>query len=489
MMMNSAIRLSEIADRLNGDAVVVGDDPAITSVTHDSREVGPGSLFVAIPGALADGHDFVERALASGAAAVAVERDVASPSQIIVPDTRAALPWLAAAVFGDPSHSLPVVGVTGTNGKTTVTHLLEQIVTADGQTPGVVGTIGARIGETEASVSRTTPEASKLQGLLAEMIDAGVDVAAIEVSSHALSLHRVDAIRFRVAAFTNLMQDHLDFHGDMERYFAAKASLFTADRVEHAVIAVDDEAGRRIAENTDVPLTTVAISRDADITASSVVEHVDTTSFTISSPVGTFPVHVAIAGRFNVQNALVATGIALELGIAPESIARGLASVGTIPGRFERIPTVGGPGVVVDYAHTPDAIKAVVDGARNLVDGRVIVVVGAGGDRDREKRPAMGQAAGSADLLFLTTDNPRSEDPEAILAALTSGIDASAAVVIEPDRRLAIRRAIQSAAADDIVLILGKGHETGQEIAGRIKPFDDRRVAREEADRVAEVSP
>ena len=487
--MSDALRLSEITARFGGSAEIVGDDPVITSVTHDSREVGPGSLFVAIPGALADGHDYVDRAFASGAAAVAVEHTVAGPSVIVVPDTRAALPWLAAAVFGDPADRLPVVGVTGTNGKTTVTHFLEQIVIADDQMPGVVGTIGARIGDTEASVSRTTPEASTLQRLLAEMIEAGVDIAAIEVSSHALSLHRVDAIRFRVAAFTNLMQDHLDYHGDMEGYFAAKASLFTPDRADHAVVGIDDEAGRRIAQRVDLPITTVAIDRDADITASSIVERIDSTAFIVSTPADTFPVRLPIAGRFNVQNALVAAGIALELGITPESITSGFASVGTIPGRFEHVPTAVGSDIVVDYAHTPDAIKAVVDGARGLVEGRVIVVVGAGGDRDREKRPAMGRAAGRANLVILTTDNPRSEQPEDILAAVRSGLDASAPVVEEPDRRLAIRRAIQSATSDDIVLILGKGHETGQEIAGITEPFDDRLVATEEAVRAAGVSP
>lgn len=487
--MSDSIRLSEVAIRLGGSAEVMGDDPVITDVTHDSREVGPGCLFVAIPGAVADGHDFVDRAFASGAAAVAVERDVAGPSRLIVPDARVALPWLAAAVYHDPSRRLPVVGVTGTNGKTTVTHLLEQIVIADGQTPGVVGTIGARIGDAEAAMSRTTPEASMLQRLLAEMIDAGVDVAAIEVSSHALSLHRVDAIRFRVAAFTNLMQDHLDFHGDMEGYFSAKAVLFAPDRADRAVVCVDDEAGRRIADQAGLPVTTVAISRDADITASAVVDSMGGTSFVISTPDSSFPVRLPMAGRFNVQNALVATGIAIELGIGPDAIAGGLASVHVIPGRFERISTATGPDIVVDYAHTPDAIEAVVDGSRGLVDGRIIVVVGAGGDRDREKRPAMGRAAGTADLVYLTSDNPRSEDPAVILAAVRSGVGEAAAVVEEPDRRLAIRLALEAATADDIVLILGKGHEAGQEFADRVEPFDDRLVAREEAARLSEVSP
>ena len=486
--MRDTLRLSEIAARLTGGGHVVGADPLITGVTHDSRAVGPGDLFVAIPGAVADGHDYVERALASGAAAVAVERDVDGPSRIVVPDARAALPWLAAAAYGDPSHHLPVVGVTGTNGKTTVTHLLEQIVIASGRTPGVVGTIGARIGRTEESVARTTPEASDLQRLLAEMVDAGVDVAAIEVSSHALSLHRVDAIRFRVAAFTNLMQDHLDFHGDMDRYFAAKASLFTPDRADHAVIGVDDEAGREIATSTAVPTTTVALDGDADITASSLDESFDGSSFSVNTPTGSFPAHLPIPGRFNVHNALVAGAIALTLGIDAEAVIRGLASVTTIPGRFERVACDNGPAVVVDYAHTPDAIEAIVRGARQLSTGRIIVVFGAGGDRDREKRPAMGRAAGSADLVVLTTDNPRSEDPDAIRASVRSGMEASAVVVEEPDRRRAIRRGLEAAGPDDFVLILGKGHEGGQESAGRTEPFDDRVVAREELYSLSEQS-
>ena len=490
MTMRDTLRLSEIAARLTGGIQVVGTDPPITGVTHDSRAVGPGDLFVAIPGAVVDGHDYVERAVASGAAAVAVERSVDCPSRIVVPDARAALPWLAAAVYGDPSHHLPVVGVTGTNGKTTVTHLFERIIIASGRTPGVVGTIGARIGQIEEPVARTTPEASDLQRLLAEMIDAGVDVAAIEVSSHALSLHRVDAIRFRVAAFTNLMQDHLDFHGDMDRYFAAKASLFTLDRADHAVVGVDDEAGRKIAASTAVPATTVSVDADADadITASSVEESFGGSSFTVNTPTGSFAAHLPIPGRFNVHNALVAAAIALELRIDAEAVTRGLASATTIPGRFERVASDNGPIVVVDYAHTPDAIEAVVRGARRLSTGRIVVIFGAGGDRDREKRPAMGRAAASADLVVLTSDNPRSEDPDVIRASVRSGIEASRDVIEEPDRRRAIRRGLEAAGPEDLVLILGKGHEAGQEIGGVIEPFDDREVALEELHALSEES-
>jgi len=488
MTMRDTLRLSEIAARLTGGIQVVGADPLITGVTHDSRAVGPGDLFVAIPGALVDGHDYVERAVASGAAAVAVERSVDCPSRIVVSDARAALPWLAAAVYGDPSHHLPVVGVTGTNGKTTVTHLLERIIIASGRTPGVVGTIGARIGQIEESVARTTPEASDLQRLLAEMIDAGVDVAAIEVSSHALSLHRVDAIRFRVAAFTNLMQDHLDFHGDMDRYFAAKASLFTLDRADHAVVGVDDEAGRKIAASTAVPATTVSVDGDADITASSLEESFGGSSFTVNTPTGSFAAHLPIPGRFNVHNALVAAAIALELRIDAEAVISGLASATTIPGRFERVAGDDGPVVVVDYAHTPDAIEAVVRGARRLSTGRIVVIFGAGGDRDREKRPAMGRAAASADLVVLTSDNPRSEDPDVIRASVRSGIEASTDVIEEPDRRRAIRHGLEAAGPGDLVLILGKGHEAGQEIGGMIEPFDDRVVALEELLALSEES-
>ena len=484
--MPDPVRLSDLVVRLPGGGRLEGADASITDVTHDSRAVGPGTLFVAIPGEQHDGHDYVDRAIAAGAAAVIVEHDVECPSRIVVPDSRAALPWVAAAVYGDPSLRLPVVGVTGTNGKTTVTHMLEQIVAAAGQTPAIVGTVGARIGDADRAVARTTPEASDLQRLLSDMIGAGVDVAAIEVSSHALTLHRVDGIRFRVAAFTNLMQDHLDFHGDMEAYWAAKASLFTTDRADHCVVAIDDESGRRIVAATDVPVTTVAIGREADVRASSITESLNGSSFIITTEDRRITIELPTPGRFNVQNALVAAAIALELGIDDDSIARGLSSVGTIPGRFERVENGAGLGVIIDYAHTPDAIEAVVDSALRMSRGRVIVVFGAGGDRDQEKRPAMGRAASRADLAILTSDNPRSEDPAAIVAAVRSGIPDGVTIVEEPDRQRAIRAALVAAGSDDLVLVLGKGHETGQEISGRIEPFDDRAVVLDELRTIAE---
>ncbi len=452
----------------------------IGGVTHDSRAVAAGDLFVAIPGAVADGHDYIDMALAAGASAVLVERAVDAPAFAVVDDARAALAWAAAAVYGDPSKHLSVVGVTGTNGKTTVTHMIGHILTAAGVPGAVVGTIGAKIGDAERTVARTTPEASDLQRLLAEMVEEGIEVTAIEVSSHALSLHRVDAVRFRVAGFTNLMQDHLDFHGTMDAYLKAKASLFTSKRSDHAVIMIDGEAGAAIAAATDVPTTTVAVTREADVTASHLVEMFSGSTFTVETTEGTFPIELPMPGRFNVANALMATAIALQLGIDPGAIAGGLASVGTIPGRFERVESASGLDVVVDYAHTPDAVDAVVDAARRLSPGRVIVVLGAGGDRDREKRPAMGRAAGRADLAILTSDNPRSEDPSTIMEAVRSGMPPESAVLEVPDRRIAIRTALEAADPGDVVLILGKGHETGQDFGERTEPFDDRVVAREE---------
>jgi UDP-N-acetylmuramoyl-L-alanyl-D-glutamate--2,6-diaminopimelate ligase len=478
--MADRLRLSEIVARLPAGGRVFGKDPLIGGVTHDSRSVASGDLFVAIPGAIVDGHDYIDRALASGAVAIMAERAVSAPSLVVVDDARAAMPWAAAAVYGNPSERLAVVGVTGTNGKTTVTHMIDRILSAAHVAGGVIGTIGAKIGDAKRQVARTTPEASELQRLLAEMIDAGAEVAAIEVSSHALSLHRVDAVRFRVAAFTNLMQDHLNFHGDMDAYLATKASLFTSERADHAVIVIDDPAGWGIANTTDVPTTTVALSRDADVTAAHFVESLAGTSFIVDASGTSIPIELPMPGRFNAENALVAIAVALELGIATDAIARGLATVGTIAGRFERIDEAQGFGVIVDYAHTPDAISAVVEAALRLSTGKVIAVFGAGGDRDQDKRPAMGRAASRAHLSILTSDNPRSEDPSTIMEAVRRGMPAEANVIEVPDRRVAIRTALEAADPGDLVLVLGKGHETGQDIGTSIEPFDDRAVVRDE---------
>ncbi len=474
------MRLSVLTERVPG-AAVVGDDVGVEDVTHDSRAVKPGDLFVAVRGLETDGHRFIDAALEAGAAAVAVEQRVDGPmSQLVVADTRAALGPLAAAVHDDPSRRTIVVGITGTNGKTTVTHLLESIVAAAGMVPGVIGTVGAHVAGRYVPVARTTPEASDLQRLLAEMVEAGVDVAAIEVSSHALSLHRIDGTRLRVAAFTNLMQDHLDFHGDMAAYLDAKRRLFEPGLAERAVITVDDEAGRSIAESAAIPVTTVSVADGADVVATDIAVTMRGSTFTVNTPTGSFAASIPLPGSFNVQNALVAAAVAAELGIDETAIVAGLSAVGSIPGRFEPVYAGGPFGVVVDYAHTPDAVAAVVGSSRHLTDGSLITVVGAGGDRDRDKRPAMGRAASSSDLVVVTSDNPRSEDPLTIIDEVAAGVPDGVAVVIEPDRRAAIRLALGRAGPGDLVLILGKGHEQGQEIAGVVHPFDDRIVALEE---------
>lgn len=481
--MREAPTLRELAREVSGR--VIGDaTTAVSDVTHDSRAAGPGVLFVAVRGFTVDGHDFIPAAAAAGSPAVCVEEAGALGDLpgIVVDDTRGVLGVLAATIHGRPSERLRLVGVTGTNGKTTVTHLVESVAAAAGLAHAIVGTVGARIGGEPVPVARTTPEATDFQRLLGRMVAAGVDVAAVEVSSHALALGRVAATRFTVAAFTNLSRDHLDFHGDMERYLAAKALLF--EQADAAVVWVDDPAGARIADALAIPVTRVGLGEGADVTASEVEVGFEGSRFVARGRAGSAEVTLPLAGRFNVANALVAAGCAEVMGIGWEAIAAGLAAVPPVPGRFELVPTGRDYTVVVDYAHTPDGIVAAVAAARDILAGRgrVIAVVGAGGDRDRQKRPMMGRAAATADVAVLTSDNPRSEDPAAILSAVAEGAGESAVVIEEIDRRRAIRRALEEARPGDAVLILGKGHEPGQDFGTSVVPFDDRVVAREEAD-------
>ncbi len=477
---------------LRSVAAAIGADPPeadviVSAVHHDSRRVEPGSLFVAIVGSRSDGHELVADAVAAGAVAAVVQRPVAAAvPQLVVVDSRAALPRASVHVYGNPAAHLNVVGITGTNGKTTVTHFLEAIVTAAGGVPGVVGTLGARIARRPVPLDRTTPESNTVQRLLAGMVEAGVTVAALEVSSHALAMGRVDGMRFDVVAFTNLSQDHLDFHHTMEEYFATKAELFTPERAAKAVVYVDDLWGQRLAGMTQLPITTVGSSTECDVWVSHIEGAQDQTSFTLHAGAAEIAVVMPLIGRFNVANAAVAAASALEVGIDLDSIGAGLAKLKPVAGRLEVIAAPVPFTVVVDYAHTPEAITAVIGEMRSMLGGRVIVVVGAAGDRDRDKRPLMGQAAAAADVAVLTSDNPRSEDPAAILAQVVAGATATgtrsdAACIIEVDRRRAIRAGLEAAAPGDAVLILGKGHETGQEFAGgRIEPFDDREVARDE---------
>lgn len=481
-MAPEPVTLGELAALIGGQ--VMGDPSiVIRDVTHDSRSAGPGALFVAVRGFQTDGHRFVPAARRQGAAAVCVEVDPGDGgASLVVGDTRAALGPLAACVHGNPSGALRLVGVTGTNGKTTVTHLLESIGRAAGLRTAIVGTVGARIDGREEEVSRTTPEASDFQRLLAKMVTAGVDVAAVEVSSHALALGRVAGSRFAVAAFTNLSQDHLDFHRDMEDYYRAKASLFTPELAQQAVVWVDDPAGRRLAAETSLPVVRVGRRQPAAVTAARLSMDMLGSRFTLRGAGPDVVVRLPLPGDFNVANGLVAAGVAAALGIPSDRIAAGLETVPTVPGRFEAVETGRDCTVVVDYAHTPDGVAAVIRTARRLAGrGRVIAVVGAGGDRDRAKRPLMGAAAARADLAIITSDNPRSEDPATIIGQVLAGTAGAPAVVVEADRRAAIRAALAAAGAGDVVLILGKGHEQGQQFADRMVPFDDRVVAREEA--------
>jgi UDP-N-acetylmuramoyl-L-alanyl-D-glutamate--2,6-diaminopimelate ligase len=404
-----------------------------------------------------DGHELAADAVAAGAAALVVEHpvDVAVP-QLVVESSRAAMAPAADAFFGEPSRELEVVGVTGTSGKTTTSHLLFAILAAAGRRPGLLGTVEARVGGERRGVVRTTPEAIDLQRLFREMLDAGDRSCAMEASSHASVLHRLDHVRFAVLVFTNLSQDHLDFHGDMESYFEAKRRLFLVEPRPVAVVNVGDEYGRRLAQ--ELP---------------------DAIPFSGDDAGALDGIELRLRGRFNVENALAALSAARALGIDDGSIRRGLESVRGVPGRFESVDAGQPFHVIVDYAHKPDALEKVLRAARELAgERRMICVVGAGGDRDRGKRAVMGRLASElADLAIVTSDNPRSEDPEAIAAEIVSGADGE--VEVELDRAAAIGRAVGLAAPGDVVLIGGKGAEQGQEFADRTVPFDDRAAAKE----------
>jgi UDP-N-acetylmuramoyl-L-alanyl-D-glutamate--2,6-diaminopimelate ligase len=429
----------------------------VRDLAYDARAVDPGALFFAVPGERADGHDFAVEAVERGAVALVVERAlVLSVPQIVVHDTRAAMAPAADVFFGEPTRELEVVGVTGTSGKTTTSFLLFAILAAAGRRPGLLGTVEARVGGERRGVVRTTPEAIDLQRVFREMLEAGDRSCAMEASSHASVLHRLDRVRFAALVFTNLSQDHLDFHGEMEAYFEAKRRLFLVEPRPIAVINVGDEYGRRLAR--ELP-EAIAFSA-ADASALGGIE-------------------LRLHGRFNVDNALGALFAARALGIEDDAVRRGLESVRGVPGRFESVDAGQPFHVIVDYAHKPDALEKVLLAARDLGgEKRVICVVGAGGDRDRGKRQVMGRLASElADIAIVTSDNPRSEDPEAIAAEIVSG--AHGGVEVELDRAEAIRRAVELAGPGDVVLIAGKGAEQGQEFADRTVPFDDREAAKE----------
>ena len=457
------------------------DSVRVTGATLDSRAVQPGDLYAALPGSRAHGADFGAQALTAGATAVLTDAegvarlgaDVAVPV-LVADDPRAVLGEVARWVHGDPGAGMLLLGVTGTNGKTTTAFLLEAGLRAAGHRTGLLGTVLTRIGDDVVPSVRTTPEAPDVQALLALMRERGTTAVALEVSSHALTLGRVDGVCFDVAAFTNLSQDHLDFHPTMQAYEAAKATLFTPERSRRAVVNVDDPAGRRLTRSAGVPLVTYG--EDADWQAHEVDLRGDGSSFRLTGPGVDVRASVRLPGEFNVANAVAAVAVLVTAGVPVEDAVRGVADLPGVPGRMERVDAGQDFLAVVDYAHTPDAVSRLVEAVRAVTTGRVLLVLGCGGDRDRSKRPLMGRAAAAADVAVLTSDNPRSEDPEAILAAMAGGApDAQR----EPDRRTAIAFAVQQARTGDAVVVAGKGHETGQEVAGTVHPFDDRVVLRD----------
>ncbi|MFZ0014566.1 MAG: UDP-N-acetylmuramoyl-L-alanyl-D-glutamate--2,6-diaminopimelate ligase [Acidimicrobiia bacterium] len=467
--------LSALARLVSGRVTGAGD-PVVEDVTHDSRAVTPGAMYVALRGANADGHRFVGEAETGGAVAVCVDHDTgARVPQLVVDDTRAVLGDLAAAIHDRPSSSLAVIGVTGTNGKTTVTHYIESIAGSCGVVTGLIGTIHTRFAGHVVESSMTTPEASEFQRLLGEMRDAGVGLVAVEVSSHALEFGRVAATRFAVAAFTNLSQDHLDFHGDMRSYRAAKERLFSEYEVGTAVINVDDPVGAAIAADYGGQLIRVGVG--ADVSVRDVTSRHRATEFTLDSPWGAATVTAPVTGGFNVTNLVMAAACCVVAGVDFGDVVAAMANVEGVPGRYEVVSGDDPIVVIVDYAHTPEAVATAVDTARGLGPGRVIGLIGAGGDRDRAKRPDMGSAISRADLAVVTSDNPRSEVPETIVAEVMAGVDPGSTHIVEIDRRAAIDVAIDAAEDGDVVLILGRGHEPYQQMAGERLPFDDRDVA------------
>jgi len=485
--------LRAMARELPGQPPVIPADAALelpcTGVAYDSRKVTHGSVFVALPGQKADGAQFAPRAIASGAVAIVSERpapaDAGGP-WIVVGNARLALAYLAAEFFGHPSRRMQVVGITGTNGKTTTSYVAQAIFEAAGTRCGLMGTVTYRIGDREIAATRTTPEAPEVHGLMRQMLDAGCGACVMEVSSHALAMHRVDGIRFAAGVFTNLTRDHLDFHQDMESYFAAKRRLFEILPADApAVVNLDDPRGQSLTGVAGRPVT-YAIHRDADVTPGPLTFGLEGLTFDVRMPEGIAHVQSTLVGKPNVYNILAAAGTTAALGVPLHAIEQGLQTLSGVPGRFE---VASSPAdditVVVDYAHTDDALRNLLETARPLASRRLITVFGAGGDRDKTKRPLMGMvAARLSDLVVITSDNPRSEDPARIIDEVMRGAEPearqrNAELVTVVDRRDAIAQAIDLATADDVVLIAGKGHEKYQEIGGRMTPFDDVAVARE----------
>lgn len=478
-------------------ATIIGDaDRPILGVAYRSDQVKPGDAFCCIVGLKADGHAFAQDAVDRGATVLVVERmlEVKGDNDvtfILVNDTRKAMAHLAAHFYRMPTQDLSLVGITGTNGKTTTAHLVEHIASTLGKTTGMIGTVGIDIAGKALPADHTTPESCDLQHIFAEMRDAGCDVVAMEVSSHALDLDRVWDSTFAVAAFTNLTQDHLDYHKTFEAYFAAKRRLFSADYPAKRVINIDSTWGERLVadalEQGDEVITT-GFAENADIHPIEIAYDVARTRIVLGVRGEAIAFEYPLVGKFNVENVMSAFGIALELGFAPHDIARALSDVPPVPGRIEHVMLGPGEGsdrarqiaVYVDYAHTPDAIEKALASVKQLTKGKTIVVFGCGGDRDATKRPLMGKAALAADFAVVTSDNPRTESPDAIIEDIVVGMqECGERFSVEPDRKRAIEHALSLAHPGDSVLIAGKGHEDYQIIGTTKHPFDDREVARQ----------
>lgn len=464
----------------------------VAGIHYDSRRVQPGYIFVCIEGYRTDGHLYIEEAAARGAAGFVITKDTSLPPGVPyarVSNSRRALAVMGANYYGQPSRALTMIGVTGTNGKTTTSHLIEAVLLARGERTGLIGTIWNKIGDEKLPVVHTTPESLDLQRILRDMVSSGVGAVAMEVSSHALYLDRVVECEFDIGVFTNLTQDHLDFHGNLADYLAAKMRLFkglgekrTKKRPSYAVVNIDDPAGREIEQNTSVPVITYGIREKADVRAEDVRLAGHGSSFAVSCREGVIPFTIFLPGEFNVYNSLAAICVGLKEGVPVPVLQEALQKFKGVPGRFQRVDEGQDFTVIVDYAHTPDGLENVLKTARRIVSGRLITVFGCGGDRDAGKRPLMGRISGElSDYSVLTSDNPRTEDPESIVRMVEGGIkevgNASYTVII--DRYEAIRHALHYAREGDIVVIAGKGHENYQIIGDRVIPFDDHQVARE----------
>lgn len=487
------VTVSKMFNSLFGQMVVT-QDIDVRRIQYDSRRVQPGDLFVAIRGTASDGHRFIAQAVANGARVVVMEDDAALPDfyfmhagavKVVVPNSRIALARISARYFDNPSEKLTMIGVTGTNGKTTTTHLVQSILETSGRKCGLIGTIAYTIGSDMIPATHTTPESLELNELLSRMVSEGCVSAVMEVSSHALDQHRVDGIRFGAAVFTNLTQDHLDYHGTMESYFSAKKILFSGlGRDASAIVNIDDEWGGQMLQATAARTLSYGTGRGADVRATDIAYSMQGTKFTVVHAGEETPVETSLIGRFNVSNILAAFGTGIALDIPKPLLQRAIRSTRPVPGRFEQIDSPLGWVAVIDYAHTPDALEKALKAIHAVfgTEGRrkIITVFGCGGNRDKTKRPRMAAIATElSDLTVVTSDNPRHEDPEKIIDDVMAGVKAGAAVIRQADRRSAIAEALKHASAGDVVLIAGKGHEDYQVIGDRKIHFSDREVVQE----------